>query len=158
YLGGALPDSDLSSNLPRIWAKPAGPLCLAAWLIGTALMVAAWWLARRGTLTTRWILTTGALWTVPLALAPPLGSRDVYAYACQGAGYAAGLDPYAVGPATLPCPWLDSISLIWRQTPAPYGPAFVALTGAAVKISGGNLWLVIGLLRLAAVAGVGLAG
>jgi alpha-1,6-mannosyltransferase len=157
YLGGALPRSDLSSDLPRIWAQPRGPWCLAAWLAGTALMVVAWLLVRRAELTLRWVYTTAALWTAPLALAPPLGSRDVYAYACQGAVYAAGLDPYAVGPATLPCPWLDSISLIWRQTPAPYGPAFVALTGGAVKLAGGNLWVVIGLLRLVALAGVTLA-
>jgi alpha-1,6-mannosyltransferase len=157
YLGGALAHSDLSSNLSRIWAQPRGPWCLAAWLIGTALMVTAWLLARRAELTLRRLYTTAALWTAPLALAPPLGSRDVYAYACQGAVYAAGLDPYARGPAALPCPWLDSISYVWRQTPAPYGPGYVALTGVAVKLAGGHLWVVIGLLRLVAVAGVALA-
>jgi alpha-1,6-mannosyltransferase len=155
YLGGALPDSDLKADLARIWAQPAGPPTMALWLVGTALMVAAWWLAgRAGPYPARWLLVTTALWTLPLALAPPLASRDVYAYACQGAVYAAGLDPYAVGPAALPCPWLDSISMVWRQTPAPYGPLFVALAAAAVKIAGGNLWLVVALLRLAAVAGV----
>jgi hypothetical protein len=158
YLGGALPHSDVASNLPRIWVRASGPLGLAAWLVGTAAMVAAWWLAgRAGTLAPRWLLTTAALWVAPLALAPPLGSRDVYAYACQGAVYAAGLDPYAVGPASLPCPWLDSISLIWRHTPAPYGPLFVALAGLAVTVAGGHLWLVVALFRLVAVAGVGLA-
>ncbi|MDT5035466.1 MAG: alpha,6-mannosyltransferase, partial [Micromonosporaceae bacterium] len=135
YLGGALPDSDLSSDLPRIWAQPDGPFSLWAWLVGTGLMVTAWliagvaWTARVGP---RWLVVTAVLWAVPLLLAPPLGSRDVYAYACQGAVYAGGLDPYAAGPASLPCPWLHSISLIWRQTPAPYGPLFVALAAAAV--------------------------
>jgi alpha-1,6-mannosyltransferase len=155
YLGGALPGSDLRSNVARIVASPTGPLCLTAWLVGTALMVAAWLLARRaGPITVRWVLTTAALWALPLALAPPLGSRDVYAYACQGAVYLGGLDPYRAGAATLPCPWLDTMSYVWRKTPAPYGPAYLAITGAAVRVAAGHLWVVVTLLRLVAVAGV----
>ena len=152
YLGGALPHSDLKSDLPRIWAQPGGPLTLAGWLVGTGLLVAGWLLAGRSTqLTLRWVLVTTALWVAPLALAPPLGSRDVYAYACQGAVHAAGLDAYAVGPAQLPCPWLDSISTIWRETPAPYGPLFVAIAAATVQHS---LWVTVALLRVVAIAGV----
>ncbi|MCW2641422.1 MAG: hypothetical protein JWP76_3728 [Dactylosporangium sp.] len=155
YLGGALPDSDLRANLVRILARPTGPYCLAAWLVGTALMVAAWLLAARaGQLRTRWVLTTVALWALPLALAPPLGSRDLYAYACQGAVYVGGLNPYRAGPAALPCPWLDTMSYVWRKTPAPYGPGYLAVAGAAVRVAGGHLWVVITLLRLVAVAGV----
>jgi alpha-1,6-mannosyltransferase len=155
FLGGALPGSDLRSDLPRILAQPNGPLALALWLAGTALMVAGWWTARGApTLTLRWVLVTAALWAAPLAVAPPLGSRDVYAYACQGAVYAAGLDPYAVGPDALPCQWLSTISTIWRETSAPYGPLYVALAGAAVWLAHGNLWAAIGLLRLVAVGGV----
>jgi alpha-1,6-mannosyltransferase len=155
YLGGALPDSDLRSNLGRMFDRPMGPLTLAAWLTGSALMVAAWLLAgRAGRLTTRWVLTTAALWAVPLALAPPLGSRDVYAYACQGAVLLGGLDPYQVGPAALPCPWLDTMSFVWRDAPTPYGPASLAISGAAVWVAGDHLWVVISLLRLVAVAGV----
>ncbi|MGC9670776.1 polyprenol phosphomannose-dependent alpha 1,6 mannosyltransferase MptB [Planosporangium sp. 12N6] len=158
YLGGALPDGDLLSTPTRILATPVGPYCLAAWLVGTALMVAAWLLAgRAGPLPARWVLVTAALWVLPLALAPPLGSRDVYAYACQGAVYLGGLNPYQVGPDALPCPWIDTMSYIWRDTPAPYGPLYLAATAGAVKISGGHLWVVLGLLRLMAVVGVGVA-
>jgi alpha-1,6-mannosyltransferase len=149
YLGGAFPD-DL--------AQAENLLCLAAWFVGTALMVTAWWwVADRSAPSLPWVLTTAALWAAPLALAPPLGSRDVYSYACQGAAYVAGLDPYAVGPATQPCPWLDSVSLIWRHSTAPYGPLFLALAGIAVNVAGGHLWFVVAALRLAAVAGVALA-
>jgi alpha-1,6-mannosyltransferase len=155
YLGGALPGSDLRTNVARILARPMGPFCLAAWLVGTALMVAAWLLAgRAGPPTARWVLTTVALWALPLALAPPLGSRDLYAYACQGAVYVGGLNPYRSGPAALPCPWLDTMSYVWRKTPAPYGPGYLAITGAAVRVAAGHLWVVIVLLRLASVAGV----
>ncbi|HEV7898470.1 MAG TPA: polyprenol phosphomannose-dependent alpha 1,6 mannosyltransferase MptB [Planosporangium sp.] len=157
YLGGALPGSDLRAAPARILATPTGPYCLAAWLVGTALMVAAWLLAGRARPpTARWVLVTVALWALPLALAPPLGSRDVYAYACQGAVYLGGLDPYQAGPAALPCPWLDTMSYVWRNTPAPYGPLYLAITAGAVKVAGGHLWVVITLLRLVAIAGIGL--
>ncbi|NJC70784.1 polyprenol phosphomannose-dependent alpha 1,6 mannosyltransferase MptB [Planosporangium thailandense] len=155
YLGGALPDSDLRTNIPRILARPLGPYSLAAWLVGTALMVAAWLLAgRAGHLTPRWVFTTAAIWALPFALAPPMGSRDVYAYACQGAVYDGGLDPYQFGASALPCPWLNTMSYVWRSTPAPYGPASLAITGGAVRVAAGNLWVAILLLRLAAIAGV----
>ncbi len=155
YVGGALPHRDPAPTVAAAWTR--APLALVAWLVGTGLLVLAWSLAGRLRPTLRWVLTTAALWCAPLALAPPLGSRDVYAYACQGAVYAAGLDPYAVGAAALPCPWLDSISLIWRETPAPYGPLYIGFAAAAVAISGGHLWVAVGLLRLVAVAGVLLA-
>jgi alpha-1,6-mannosyltransferase len=157
YLGGALPGGDLRATPSRVLATPLGPYCLAAWFVGTALMVSAWLLAgRAGPLKVRWVLITAVLWALPLALAPPLGSRDVYAYACQGAVYMGGLDPYSVGPAALPCPWLDTMSYVWRKTPAPYGPAYLAITGVAVKVAAGHLWAVMSILRLVAVAGVGL--
>jgi alpha-1,6-mannosyltransferase len=157
YLGGALPGSDLKSDVPRILAQPQGPLTLALWLVGTGLLVGAWLVAGRAPLTTRWVLVTAALWSLPLVVAPPLGSRDVYAYACQGAVYAAGLDPYSVGPNALPCQWLSTISTIWRETSAPYGPLFVGLAGAAAWLAHGHLWVAIGLLRVIAVGGIVLA-
>ena len=51
---------------------------------------------------TRWLIGTGALWALPLLLAPPMASRDVYSYACQGHLFANGLNPYEAGVATLP--------------------------------------------------------
>ncbi|MFD0593621.1 hypothetical protein ACFQZ4_14815 [Catellatospora coxensis] len=50
------------------------------------------------------MLTIGAAWAAPLLVAPPLGSRDAYAYACQGWLWRAGLDPYAMGVADGGCP------------------------------------------------------
>ncbi|MEV6524293.1 polyprenol phosphomannose-dependent alpha 1,6 mannosyltransferase MptB [Longispora sp. NPDC051575] len=104
-------------------------------------------------LSVRWVLVTAGLWALPLLLAPPLASRDAYAYACQGATYAAGRSPYAEGVAALPCPWVDTVSFIWRDTPAPYGPGFVVLAGAAAALAGGSLFAAIGWLRLVALAG-----
>jgi alpha-1,6-mannosyltransferase len=94
-----------------------------------------------------------ALWMLPFLVVPPMGSRDVYSYACQGHLFVNGLSPYDVGVATLPCPWIDAVSPIWRDTPAPYGPLFV-LMAAGVVLLGGSLTAVVILFRLVAVAGV----
>ncbi|WP_199562452.1 polyprenol phosphomannose-dependent alpha 1,6 mannosyltransferase MptB [Micromonospora deserti] len=155
YLGGALPGSPLRPTPVSIWQGPDGPLVIGLWLAGTGAMAGAWWALRHRVPSARWALVTVGLWLLPLLVAPPLGSRDVYAYACQGASYAAGINPYEQGVSALPCPWLDTISHIWRDTPAPYGPMFVVLAGAVVEATGSLTGSVV-LFRLLAVAGVGL--
>jgi alpha-1,6-mannosyltransferase len=153
WLGGALPDL---GGLADSWRTPRGLAALACWLAGTGLMVGAWWALRRGAPSTRWAYLTAGLWLLPLLAAPPLGSRDVYSYACQGWSYAHGHDPYRVGVAAAGCPWLDSVAPIWRDTPAPYGPLFVLLAALAATL-GGGLAGAVALLRLFAVAGLLLA-
>lgn len=156
YLGGALPDAPLGVTPASIWRTPDGPATLICWLAGTALLVGAWWSLREGAPSTRWSYVTAGLWALPLLVAPPMGSRDVYSYACQGWTYAHGVDPYAVGVAAAGCPWLDTVAPIWRDTPAPYGPVFVLLAALAVKLGGGLTGTVV-LLRVIAVAGLLLA-
>jgi alpha-1,6-mannosyltransferase len=89
---------------------------------------------------------------LPMVVCPPTGSRDVYAYACQGALVAAGHSPYHEGVSALPCPWLSSVSVIWRDTPAPYGPLFLMIAGAAAKT--GSLTAAIVIFRIMAIVGV----
>ncbi|WP_435824261.1 polyprenol phosphomannose-dependent alpha 1,6 mannosyltransferase MptB [Micromonospora echinofusca] len=147
WLGGAL---------PRAVPAPGPvdePWTVALWLGGTGLMVGAWWALRGGAPSTRWAYLTAGLWALPLLAAPPLGSRDVYSYACQGWAYAHGVDPYATGVAEAGCPWVESVAPIWRDTPAPYGPFFVLLAALAVTLGGGLVGAVVA-FRLLAVAGV----
>ncbi|MGW3856285.1 polyprenol phosphomannose-dependent alpha 1,6 mannosyltransferase MptB [Micromonospora arida] len=156
YLGGALPDAPLGATPASIWRTPDGPATLTCWLIGTVLLVGAWWSLREGAPSTRWAYVTAGLWALPLLVAPPLGSRDVYSYACQGWTYAHGVDPYTVGVAAAGCPWLDTVAPIWRDTPAPYGPGFVLLAALAVGLGGGLTGTIVA-LRVIAVAGLLLA-
>ncbi|PYC67308.1 DUF2029 domain-containing protein [Micromonospora arborensis] len=156
YLGGALPDAPLGATPVSIWRAPSGPATLTCWLAGTALLVGAWWSMRAGATSTRWVYATAGLWALPLLVAPPLGSRDVYSYACQGWTYAHGVDPYAVPVVAAGCPWSDTVAPIWRDTPAPYGPVFVLLAALAVSLGGGLTGAVV-LLRVIAVAGLLLA-
>ncbi|MCP3786064.1 polyprenol phosphomannose-dependent alpha 1,6 mannosyltransferase MptB [Micromonospora sp. A3M-1-15] len=156
WLGGALPDTPAVTSLGDAWRAPHGPAVLGCWLVGTVLLVGAWWSLRWGAPSGRWAYLTAGLWVLPLLAAPPLGSRDVYSYACQGWSWTHGADPYRVGVVAAGCPWADSVSPIWRDTPAPYGPFFVLLAGLAVLLGGGLVGAIV-LLRVVAVAGVLLA-
>jgi alpha-1,6-mannosyltransferase len=155
YLGGALPTMRVHVTPVSIWRGEHGPVILIGWLVGTALMTGAWWTARNGVPSVRWAYLTAGLWMLPLLVAPPLGSRDIYAYACQGATVAAGQNPYTRPVGALPCRWLDSVSQIWRDVPAPYGPLFVMLAGGLVAL-GGSLVVTVMLFRLVAVVGIAL--
>jgi hypothetical protein len=159
---GALPWQRPHQLMPAAPLLP-GPgwhrLGLGLWVVATAVLVAAWWMvgrdARDGRTTPRGMIVTVALWALPLLLAAPLASTDVYSYACQGQAYLAGADPYRVGPASLPCRWLTAVPPIWRDQPAPYGPIAVLVSAGAAH---GSLLAAVVVLRLAAVAGlVGLA-
>ncbi|GGL97480.1 polyprenol phosphomannose-dependent alpha 1,6 mannosyltransferase MptB [Micromonospora yangpuensis] len=151
WLGGALP----GPPPPGPVGTPAGWAAVGCWAAGTVLLVGAWWSLREGAPSTGWAYRTAGLWLVPLLFAPPLASRDIYSYACQGWAYAAGHDPYTTGVAAAGCPWLDSVAPIWRDTPAPYGPFFLLLAAAAT-LGGGLVGVLVG-LRVLAVVGVLLA-
>lgn len=142
--------------------RPTHLLGLAGWLVGAAALVISWLTiagrARRGGASTGWLLVTAALWALPLLVAPPLGSRDVFAYACQGAAYAHGFDPYSIGAQASSCRWSAAVPELWRGTPAPYGPLWLPLAAGAASLAGASLWAAVTALRILALAGLVLAG
>src|SRR6266545_2033001 len=99
-----------------------------------------------------WLLVTAALWALPVLVSGPLESRDVYSYACQGSLVVHGIDPYAHGPASLPCPWLSHVTPLWRSAHSPYGPLWLMVSGAGAAT--GRLALAVAVLRVAALAGM----
>lgn len=125
------------------------PLCV----VGVLLLCGAWWALRAAGPGS--VLTAAAAWSVPLLLAPPLASRDAYAYVGQGALVAAGLDPYSQGPGALPGPLADGVDDVWLDAPAPYGPLWTALSGLVVRATGTVVPALLG-MRLLAVVGVAL--
>ena len=150
---GDLPATDQLGNWPTfLWSGPRSwPAVLLAYL-GLTLLAGAWW--QLGTVTRRmagrlsFVLRTGVLWAVPLLLAPPLQSRDVYSYLAQGAIYAGGLDPYQVGPSALGGPLADNVSAIWQDTPAPYGPVFLGVASTVTWASGHHVVIAVLLMRV----------
>jgi hypothetical protein len=97
-----------------------------------------------------------ALWSVPMIVAPPLFSRDVFSYAAQGEMTAAHISPYLYGPFTLGAgsnPWTLPVDPLWGNSPAPYGPFFLFMDSSIVKLSGNRqLWTVVGLRFLEVIA------
>lgn len=153
HLGGVRSPWRPNARLDDLVGGAYGPLGSLCWLAGTVLLIGAWWAGRHRVPSTRWAFVTAGLWLLPMLLPAVLGSRDIYSYACQGSVVLAGHDPYQAGPAALGCPWLEATAPIWRDSPAPYGPLFVLLAGAAVAV-GGTLAGTLTALRVIAVAGV----
>jgi alpha-1,6-mannosyltransferase len=153
WLGGALPAGDTASTPITITRGPYGPVILGGWLAGATILAYAWWALRDRVPSARWALTTAALWSAPFLATPPMGSRDLYSYACQGYLVVHGIKPYEAGVSALPCPWLEGVSPIWRDTAAPYGPLFVLLAALIVTFAGDSLVAVIAGFRLVAVIG-----
>ncbi len=152
FLYGAAPFIRRNVNVVTILREPAGVLILLLWIAGLAALCTAWWYGRRLRFSPRWVLVTAALWGAPLLFVPPLASRDMYANACQGALVHAGFNPYLVGVSAQACPWLESVSVVWRDTPTPYGPVFLVLAGLAAAFGSQVAALVS--FRVLAVLGV----
>jgi hypothetical protein len=149
FLAGALPSGDPGAGFRNggFGAVPGRfTFGLCCWLVGAFVLCLAWLRSPASTL--RQTLVTGALWALPFVVAPPLGSRDVYAYACQGWVWWYGGDPYASGVVDGGCPWAASVPTLWWHTPTPYGPLAVLLSGLATAFGSQVAALVV--LRLLA--------
>ena len=155
WLGGASRPWQPTITPLTVFRGENGVVLPLAWLFGTALLIGAWWAGRKHVPSTRWAYVTAGLWVAPLLPFLPLGSYDVYSYACQGWQQAAGLDPYAGGVNLLGCPWADAVAPTWRASPAPYGPVFLLLAAVAAKL-GQSLAGTIAVLRVIALLGVAL--
>ena len=103
----------------------------------------------------RHLIVLAVTWSLPLLVAPPLYSGDIYAYAGQGHLVANSIDPYVYGPGDYEPTSKFSFNVdgLWRYSPAPYGPLWLGLSGLAVGIPGNHLLVSLYLLRGIAVLG-----
>lgn len=138
-----------------------------AWL-GMLMIVAAWlwlgrlcWPGRPRMLSRTQLGRTAFMWALPLALAPPLFSRDMYGYLAQSEVAARGLDPYELSPLLalgVDHPLTSNMNNIWRDTPSPYGPLFLMFGQGISKVAGeDNVVLGVLLWRTVMLVGLGLA-
>ncbi|TFV58959.1 hypothetical protein E4P42_10750 [Mycobacterium sp. PS03-16] len=131
---------------------------------GAVMMALAWLMLGRFTLGSRRMSRsqldrTLLLWALPLLIAPPMYSKDVYSYLAQSEISLQGLDPYEVGPATglgLDHVFTLSVPSLWRETPAPYGPLFLWIGQGISAITGENIVWAVLFHRLVVLLGVGL--
>src|ERR1700749_1284160 len=97
---------------------------------GAVMMAVAWLMLGRFALGDRRMSRgeldrTLLLWTLPLLVAPPMYSKDVYSYLAQSQISRLGLDPYRVGPASglgLSHVFTLSGPSLWRGGQGAYGP------------------------------------
>jgi alpha-1,6-mannosyltransferase len=131
---------------------------------GAVMMALAWLMLGRFALGSRRMSRsqldhTLLLWIVPLLIAPPMYSKDVYSYLAQSEISANGLNPYKVGPA--PGLGLDhvftlSVPSLWRDTPAPYGPLFLWVGRGISALTGENIVAAVLSHRVVVLLGVGM--
>jgi alpha-1,6-mannosyltransferase len=131
---------------------------------GAVMMALAWLMLGRFALGKRRMSRgeldrTLLLWVLPLLIAPPMYSKDVYSYLAQSQICRLGLDPYRVGPATglgLDHVFTSSVPSLWRDTPAPYGPLFLWIGRGISALTGENIVAAVLCHRLVVLLGVGL--
>lgn len=169
-VGGALAGAVAPEASGRFWSVPTVPVrpridlvpALAMFYGGLILLVRAWLRLRRECLrrdaSVAAVVLVAVVWSLPLLVGPPLGSRDVYAYAAQGRMAAEGLDVYEQGPSALgDDPVLDSVDPLYLDAPVVYGPVFVALSSALSERTGGGVVASVLAFRALAVAGLAVA-
>ncbi|CPR12198.1 integral membrane protein [Mycobacterium bohemicum DSM 44277] len=131
---------------------------------GAVMMALAWLMLGRFALGRRKMSRgdldrTLMLWILPLLIAPPMYSKDVYSYLAQSQISLEGLDPYRVGPASglgLSHVFTLSVPSLWRETPAPYGPLFLWIGRGISVVTGENIVAAVLCHRVVVLIGVAL--
>jgi alpha-1,6-mannosyltransferase len=141
-----------------------GPAALACSYAGIGLIVLSWALIGRlaapgrvRRLSRTQLSHTVAMWAVPLMVTPPLFSRDVYSYLAVGSMMRSGFNPYDAGPYdTLgdSDPYAHQVDVRWQHTPSPYGPVYLLIAQAVVRIAGDNIVAGVLLQRFVELIGV----
>jgi alpha-1,6-mannosyltransferase len=158
--GGVLMQDHTLDNTPLVALRFGHGYDLAVLLcyLGLALMIWAWVLLGRDVLSGRAggraVLTTATVWTVPMLVTPPLFTRDPYSYLAYGTLPLHGFSPYVYGPSVLSGPIQQNVHWFWQDTPAPYGPLFLAMVKAAASVTGENMVTGVVLIRLAMLVGL----
>ena len=166
-VGALQPSSPFTSKLPGSWfmGLPAHPLATGPtpWTGvvpvygGIALLLASWVLLvgqvdRHVGMRRLWVVL--GMWAAPLVVAPPLFSRDAYAYVADGQLVSSGLNPYTHGVDALGSSrFVHLVDPLWRTTHAAYGPLFLDVVHADVSLTGHTVVAaIVGMRVLAALA------
>lgn len=169
-IGSFSPTSPFTSKTPGSWyfGLPGGAinfgfipdfLAQTIFYIGAALGVVVWATLVKSVMekkySTKELVRLGAMWFLPLALAGPFYSKDIYSYAAIGEMVSRHISPYLYGPNILGAtPYLNTVDPFWGNAPAPYGPVFLWFAGMMAVISGHSPMLTMLLLRVGAVTAV----
>lgn len=100
-------------------------------LCGVGLLVVAWVMLSDVPLTARRAVLTAIVWAVPMLVAPPLLSTDMYLYADQGWQQLQGLNPYHTELGSVG-PYAPLVSDAWVGTTAAYPPLALRVQALAL--------------------------
>jgi alpha-1,6-mannosyltransferase len=158
--GGTLRHDPLLSGTPLVALRFGHGYTIAVVLsyVGLAALYWAWVQLGRDVLARRAggraVLSTAVVWMLPMVIAAPLFSRDPYSYLAYGTLPLHGYDPYTYGPNVLSGPIQQNVHWFWQDTPAPYGPLFVAVAKAVAWVTGSNMVAGVIVMRLVLMLGV----
>ncbi|WP_298251318.1 polyprenol phosphomannose-dependent alpha 1,6 mannosyltransferase MptB [uncultured Arthrobacter sp.] len=160
----SMASAGLRRNPIIIWLRfepPGALLSVLLLALGGMLLIRSW--LRLGQRLNGWsedtrpyVLRAIIAWTIPLAAALPLFSRDVFAYIVQGQVMVAGLNPYVDGYSQISNYLQIGADDLWAQSPTPYGPVFLWIEEGIVRVTGGDPDTSIILFRVVALIGVAL--
>lgn len=128
-------------------------------VVGAALILQAWLVvgidALHGKiLRVETIYFSLIAWIIPILLAPPLFSRDVYSYFMQGKMQLAGNNPYESGVSVVPGWFQSGVDPLWGDSPTPYGPVFLLIEKAVAAISQDSSLVASYIFRMTSLIGV----
>ena len=176
-VGALMGGPSFETHLPGAWffGMPGGPLgsigtndqlppvASLALVFGGLILVTRVWLGLLGVLSrhpgfpVKKVVLVMAIWAIPLLLAPPLFSRDVYTYAAQGEMVSHHINPYSYGPNVLGTnPFSTLPDKTWLGSESPYGPTFLTVDGVLDQASGHVILTDLALLRLLELGGIAL--
>ncbi len=177
-IGAVLGGPSFETHLPGAWffGMPGGHLGSAgsnasqppAYAIlavygGLILLCRVWWqligeLRKHKGFPVKKIVLVCIVWAVPLLIAPPLFSRDVYSYAGQGEMVSHHINPYNYGVIVLGSTPFSTLpdTANWGDTASPYGPTFLAIDGGLDNVAQHGILADLVLLRLLEIAGLAL--
>ncbi len=174
-VGAVLGGQSFETHLPGAWffGMPGGPLgslgsnssrppiASLALVFGGLILLSRVWLGflrhlnRNHGFPVKRVVLVVTIWAVPLLLAPPLFSRDVYTYSAQGEMMSHHINPYSYGPEVLGATSFNQMAdVVWSGTESPYGPTFLSADGLLDQASGHQILPDLVLLRLLEVAGI----
>jgi alpha-1,6-mannosyltransferase len=133
-------------------------MVLAVVYVGIALLVWSWVRlgrdARSGAVDRRGMCFAVGAWALPLLVAPPLYSQDLFTYLAQGDLALHGLNPYHYGVSVLGDHLSANVDPTWQNTPTPYGPLFVLIAKCVVLVTGQST--IVGVITMRCTLSVGL--
>ncbi|WP_147305781.1 polyprenol phosphomannose-dependent alpha 1,6 mannosyltransferase MptB [Subtercola boreus] len=141
----SLRGNDLLVHISTFVVIGAGLLLVIAWLkLGSAMR-------RNPADALKRVVVTSVVWALPLAVAVPLYSRDLFAYVGQGRLMAGGFNPYVDGISAIQGWFNIGVDPMWANAKTPYGPVYLAIEEATVTISGDSPIVAVALFRLIAI-------